>query len=81
MSEAATAATRVERPPREGSSKTAIDAASVSATLTPEEVAHHEELRRVRFFTIFLALMALIGAAIIAMLGGDPFARHLISPG
>jgi len=75
LPETGTAATRIDRP-----SHTHV-VPEPSATLTPEEAIRHDELHRVRMFTVFLAAMCGVGGGIIAMLGGDPRARliHLIA--
>ena len=47
------------------------------ATITPEHALHVDEVRRLRVFAGFLGGMCVTGAAMIAALGGDRFARHV----
>ena len=57
-------------------------ALSISTTLettveSPTQAMHLEEVRRMRFFTIFAALMATTACLVIPFLDGDPLARNL----
>lgn len=55
---------------------------SLSTTLetevaSPTQAMHLEEVRRMRFFTIFAALMATTACAVIPLLDGAPLARNI----